>query len=295
MRSLSKDIDIKVFMYHRIIKQASGNTKDWHAVSEDNFRKQLKMLDMLNYTPITFEDLQLYLDDKLTLPKKPIILTFDDGHLDTYEVALPILKEFDMKAVVYALGNRNLRYALWDQIDGGPTLPLMTDDQLLEIRSMGFEVGAHSMTHPTLSNLSVEEQIEEIVGSKRSLENLLGENLLSFAYPYGRLDFSSYEITQKAGFKFACGVFTGPPKFGDDIFNIRRLSVGYKTGAFGYLLKLLTPYEYAEWINYKIRYEKSDPQAGAQELDIPNIDIEKYLKGKQRAKSTSIDKHRARR
>src|SRR6056297_629643 len=110
MGALAKNI--KVFMYHRVVNIDTGKVQDWRAVSAQNFRRQLKILDWLNFTPITFEDFQLYLEDKLSLPKNPIILTFDDGHLDTYEIAMPILKEFDMRAVIYVIGNRNMRYAL---------------------------------------------------------------------------------------------------------------------------------------------------------------------------------------
>lgn len=276
MNTSNRNSRIKVFVYHRILEEGAEKEKmrDWHAVSEKNFKKQLKILDSLNFTTITFKDYQLYLDNKLALPKKPVILTFDDGHLDTYEVALPILKKFGMCAVIFAIGNRNLRYALWDQKYEG-RCPLMTDDQIRLAHGAGFEIGAHTMTHPTLTNLSREEMVEEINGSKKSLENLLGEEILSFAYPYGRLNRRVYELTQKAGFKFACGVDKGPINFGDDIFNIRRISLTYKTGIFSYLAKLSVAYEY--WHKINRRYSKPSERS-VDEINIPKVDYEKSIR-----------------
>ena len=183
-----------------------------------------------------------------------------------------------MRAVIYAMGSRTLEYAFWDQEREGETLPLMTDEQILDVRADGFEIGAHTMTHPDLTRLTHQEQIEEIVASKDSLENLLGEELTSFAYPFGRVDRSSHIITQKAGFKFACGVYSGPPRFGDDIFNIRRLGIGYNTGLLTFLMKLTTPYEYLEWFNYKLKHRSSASDDFLSEHDLPAIDYEATLK-----------------
>lgn len=264
-------------MYHRVLKEAAG--RDWHAVSEGNFRKQLQLIDFLNYTPITFRDYQLYLEDQLTLPKKPVILTFDDGHLDTYEVAIPILRELDMRAVIFAVGNRDLKYAYWDQQDDShEALPLMSDEQLLEARAEGFEIGAHTMNHPDLVKLSKHEQIREIAGSKKILEQLLGEEIISFAYPYGRVCKRSYGVARQAGFKFACGVYSGPPRFGDDVFDMRRLAVGAGTNLASFLLKLTTPYEYLEWLNFKLRHRPAGSNDIFEEFESPTVDYEGTLK-----------------
>lgn len=253
----NKNTNIKVLMYHRIVKETDGDGTDLHSVSEEDFRYQLQLLDRFNYTPITFEDYNLYRKGKLTLPKKPVILTFDDGYLDTYTTALPILREFNMHAVFFVLGNRDLQYADWDQNIEEEKRPLMSDQQILEARAEGYEIGAHTMTHIVLPELDQKEMIDEIEGSKESLESLLGEKILSFSYPYGRLDSRVRSLVVQSGYNFACGVYTGPPTFGDDLFDIRRLAVNRKTGTAGFLLKLLTPYQYAEWLYGKVRHGNS--------------------------------------
>lgn len=265
-------------MYQRIKEKPAGKINNWQTVKKERFRQQLKLIDSLNFTPITFMDYQLYLEDQLTLPEKPIILTFDEGHLDTYEVALPILREFGMKAVIYVIGNRSQRYALWNQNHENDECPLMTNEQILRAREDGFEIGAHSMNHTKFTNLGKEELHEEVVGSKKSLEALLDETILSFAYPYGLHDQRAYTIVRNSGFKFACGVQTGPPGFGDDIFDIRRLAIGNNVGRAQFLLRLLTPYEYMEWMYHKLWNNSREKSISIKDIEIPNVDYEKTFK-----------------
>lgn len=243
--------NIKVLMYHRVLEQAPPEDTNWHYVLADEFRKQLKMMDKLGYTPITFYDYHLYLEDKLTLPKKPIIITFDDGYLDTYDIAMPILLEFNMSAVIFALGNRNLKRAVWEERDRQDRCPLMTDEQLEIADSLGFEIGAHSMNHLDLTKTKDDELYAEIVKSKKEIENLLAKPVYTFAYPYGRINEKIRKMAVDAGYTFACGVYTGPYRFGDDLFDIRRLAINYNTGTVQYLLRLLTPYQFIEWLYAK--------------------------------------------
>lgn len=260
------DRNIKILMYHRIVEKQIKETVNKHAVSIGDFRNQLKILEILNYTPITFLDYKLYLEDKLTLPKKPIILTFDDGYLDTFELAIPALLEFDMRAVIFVMGDRTLETANWDEVDGGE---LMTNDQLLAASSMGFEIGAHSMNHKVLTDLSEIELRDEIMDSMKSIESILGKRIQSFAYPYGCTDKRVRRITRECGFTFGCGVYTGPPGFGDDFFDFRRLGINKNTGILRFLIYLVTPYQYVEWI-----YAKGKNRV-ANQVEIDNRDFKK--------------------
>lgn len=101
-------------------------------------------------------------------------------------------------------------------------LKLLTRDKLLEI-------GTHTMTHPMLSALSPEAQYEEIVGSRRKLEESLCLSIQSFAYPFGeRQDFNAQtvRIVKNAGFASACTTISGFPKFRSDLFRLPRYGVG---------------------------------------------------------------------
>ncbi len=280
MDHLTEYKNIKVLMYHRVVEQPVDKAEDWHAVHVKKFRQQMEVIDQLNFTPITFEDYNLYLEDKLTLPKKPIIITFDDGHLDTFEVAVPVLREFNMRAVVFVVGDRELESAFWDESATGEYLPLMSDAQILDIRAEGFEIGAHTMRHPMLTELSQAEIKEEVLGSKVSIEKLLGEEILSFAYPYGALNQKVYDVICRSGFKFGCGVFSSPPRFGDDWLNIHRLAVGNNMGMAQFLTRLLMPYEYAEWVYNRLKGRATDCKDTSEqssEYDEPDLSEKSFI------------------
>lgn len=253
MKGPSTNISPKVLMYHRIVKNHSQKNANPFSIGENEFRQQLRMLERFNFTPITFEDYYLYLRNELTLPKKPIILTFDDGLEGVYEIAFPVLCEFNMRAVVFVMGDRTLRKARWYKGTEGEDCPLITDQQIVELRSEGFEIGSHGMTHTPLSGLKRKEQEAEILESKNSIERLLGEQIYTFSYPYGLHNRSAQSIVKQAGYHFACGVYTGPPQFGSERFDIRRLAIKYDIKTVSFLLRVLTPYQYAEWLYGKVR------------------------------------------
>lgn len=280
MIMIQRGANIKVLMYHRVLAEKPARPVKWHWVTVDTFSKHLKIIDFLGFTPITFSDYYLALQEKLTLPGKPIIITFDDGYRDTYQNALKILLKFNMTAVIFAMGNRQILEAEWDSSGEQDICLLMNNAELKEARALGFEIGAHSMNHLNLSTLEPETVQKEIGNSKIELERVLGEPVLSFAYPYGGLNDSVQRIAEKSGFLFGCGVYTGPPKFMVNRYDIRRLAVTSKTGMTNFILKLLTPYEYAEWLynkSKKLGYEFKEMNSSERKYKVGK-DFEKLIK-----------------
>lgn len=244
--------DPKVLMYHRIVDNRSLSESDKFCLHVDDFEQQLKVLDLLGYTPITFKDYKLFQERKLRLPKKPIILTFDDGYKDFYRLAYPVMQEKGMKGVVFVLGDRSLRYNRWDsQAADVSKVSLMTDEEILELHSSGFEIGAHSISHSNLKTLNVEDCYSEVYKSKMILEALLDSPVISFCYPYGLVNDKVKKIVDKTGFHYACSVFSGPVEFGQDPLEIRRMAIHNKTTLAGFVMRLVTPYEYLEWVWWK--------------------------------------------
>src|ERR1043165_973668 len=87
---------IKVLMYHRITDSVELARSNWTCVHVDDFRRQLMLLNKWGFSAITFEDYRLFCKGEIALPKRPVIITFDDGYLDTSALAFPILQEFGM-------------------------------------------------------------------------------------------------------------------------------------------------------------------------------------------------------
>lgn len=263
--------NIKVLMYHRVLEQAPSGNPKYHYIEADQFRKQMELLDAWNFTPITFYDYQLYLNGELSLPAKPVIITFDDGYLDTLEVAVPILNDLSIPAVIYVLGNRNLNAGEWDRVDGMEPPPLMNDEQIKEIQALGFEIGSHTMNHLPLNELDDQTIQRELGDAKKVIEDLLGEPVISVSYPFGSVDERVTSAAEACGYNFGCGVFTGPATFGEHLFDIRRMAIHQSLNHLQFLMRLLTPYEYAEWIY--TRYKKTPESSTIS--DYPNHDSDK--------------------
>lgn len=241
-----KMANIKVFMYHQLSDDWDMCERNWLCLHVNIFRDHLKLLEQLGYTTITFEDYHLAAQGKLTLPRKPIILTFDDGYENVYKLAMPNLKEYGMKAVAFVLGERNLSCNIWDADKGYDSFRLLTGEQIREMADSVFEIGAHSMNHKNLVDLDNDARLKEIYESKKDLEMLIGRPVTAFSYPYGAVNDNIKEVVRKAGYDYACSVSTGSPAFGFDVFEIPRITVFNSTGYFQMAVKLATPYEY--WV-----------------------------------------------
>ncbi len=242
---------IKVLMYHRVVEDDKQlDLYSWN-VTVSQLRRHLALLGKWGYTCINFEDYALYQQGRLNLPRKPVIMTFDDGYDEVHRNALPVMKEFGARATAFVLGDRSIKTNTWDEQSGFEGASLMEAAQILEIREAGFEIGSHSMTHADLTTLPPPEALAEVSRSKDILENLLGTPVISFAYPFGAANVSIEKLVEEAGYEYGCGVYSGPPKFAHDKFNIRRIPITRKTNAVDFALKILTPYEYYEWIRWE--------------------------------------------
>lgn len=244
----------KILMYHRIVDDESLSQTQETCVHIRKFRKQLELIDRLGYTPVTFDDYRLYQAGEMQLPRKPLILTFDDGYLDTYRFAFPLLEEFGMKGVVFALGDPSVRKNVWDAgTPGISEAQLMDEDHIVELSNHGFEIGGHSLSHPNLANLTEEECLHEVKKTKLVLEAVTGTQIQSFSYPYGRVSRQVKDCVAESGYRYACSVFSGPARFGVDPFEIRRIAVHNTTTIPGLALRLIGPYEYLEWMWWRSR------------------------------------------
>lgn len=254
-----RHIPVKVLMYHRVVDDSVRTTGYTWTVSVSQLRQQLSLLDKWGYTCISFRDYTLYREGKLVLPRKPVILTFDDGYDEIFDNAIPLLKEFGVKATMFVLGDRSIRSNLWDADPDIKGVPLLAETKVRQLYHEGFEIGSHSLTHSYLSKMSGGEAWKEIAGSKQRLEDLIGAPVASFAYPFGSQTNAIKEMVQTAGYTFGVGVFSGPPKFGDDTYNIRRIPITRSTNLLNFAFKILTPYEYYAWLRWKVHQSAPFP------------------------------------
>jgi peptidoglycan/xylan/chitin deacetylase (PgdA/CDA1 family) len=159
------------------------------------------------------------------LPPRPVILTFDDGYADFYTSAVPALQRHGFTATLYVttgfVGGTNS----WLQHIGEGMRPMVTWDQLAEMNASGIECAAHTHTHPPLDMLSPSVARDEIIRSKGVLEEHLGQQVSSFAYPFGYYNAQVRQIVQATGFASACAIKRALSSLYDDPYALARIAI----------------------------------------------------------------------
>ncbi|UOQ97213.1 polysaccharide deacetylase family protein [Hymenobacter sp. 5317J-9] len=220
---------IPVLMYHKI-PDAPLATKHQIYVTKDNFARHLAYFKSRKLTPITFADYLKFAAGERPLsefPARPIILTFDDGYTDNYTNLLPLMQQYGYRGVLYLLGDFDVRHNQWD-LAADPTEPrsdIMDRGQKQAFVAAGWEIGAHTMSHPRLTTLPLPEAAQELVRSKAALEEALQTKIVSFAYPYGDLNEPVKEAVRAAGFALGVATDTGGLTIEDDRMQVFRINM----------------------------------------------------------------------
>jgi peptidoglycan/xylan/chitin deacetylase (PgdA/CDA1 family) len=149
-------------------------------------------------------------------------LTFDDGFADFYESALPILDRYGVTATLYVVSGLLGGSSRWLEREGAASLPLLSWPQLTQIAQSGIEIGSHTRSHAALDMLPITTAKDEILSSKRALEDGLGMQIRSFAYPYGYYSRAVQSLVASAGYTSACAVRYAMSSPIDDRFALCR-------------------------------------------------------------------------
>ena len=232
---------IPILMYHNIGKPPEGARLRNLYVRATAFARQMLLLRLLGYRGLSMADAMPYLRGEKK--GRVVAITFDDGYVDTLELALPILQKYGFTATCYFVSQRLGRHNEWDASQLQVRKPLMDESQLRAWQRAGMEVGAHSRTHPRLTECTDMQLDDEIAGSKRDLEALLGAPVTQFCYPYGDLDERVVAATRRAGYDAATTVQRGRARAGEDALLLRRVLVSGSTMPHLFLLKLFSRYE----------------------------------------------------
>jgi peptidoglycan/xylan/chitin deacetylase (PgdA/CDA1 family) len=229
---------VLILMYH-MVSETDHPLQKRYAVSPKKFRWQMRYLKFKGYTPISLDDLHgsfVYNNGKL--PEKPVIITFDDGYMDNYENAFPVLKEYSFPAAIFMVSGLVGRSNLWNVAEGYPERPLIGWREAEEMMKGGVTIGSHTINHPWLTQLFSEEAKREIGESKKSLEDRLGMPINHFAYPYGDLNQPIVDIVKDAGYVTACSVRAGFNKKDTDPFILKRIGIYGEDSLWRFALKV---------------------------------------------------------
>ncbi len=198
------DRTVPILMYHKIDSVQHDDTTYW--VRTKDFEEQLKSLKALGYTSISLYDFYQYKFNGVSLPDKPIILTFDDGYQNIYMQAYPIMKQYNFTGTLFIITNyvadsssrRHVNTEISTE-SGLYPCSLMVWPEVKEMFANGMSIQSHSKTHPeSISNDTILE--EEVRGSKAVIESTLSTIVNFYCYPYCLFDSQYKEIVKDAGY-----------------------------------------------------------------------------------------------
>jgi peptidoglycan/xylan/chitin deacetylase (PgdA/CDA1 family) len=206
---------IPVLTYHRFAENCDSPL----CMPAATFELQMQYLKKNGYHAITAEQLLAFLEYRERLPEKSVLITMDDGYRSVYEIAYPILKKYGFTATLF----------IYTSFVGASRMAI-TWEQLKEMQRSGFTIGSHSIYHSDLTRLKegeTEQEYlarikEELYGSKKIIDQKLGQNTYIFAYPFGYYDQRSIQTAREAGYKIAMSVKRGGNPFFANPLTLRR-------------------------------------------------------------------------
>ncbi len=188
---------VPILCYHQVRNWKAGDgpmTKDY-TVETQNFKDQMKMLSDSGYHTILPDQLYAYLNEGKSLPKKPIMLTFDDTVLDQFTTVNPTLKKYGYKAVYFimtvSIGKK------------GKFVNYMSSEEIKQLSDEGNTIGSHTYDHKNFKKYEGKDWIEQLDKPTKKLEEITGKKIEYFAYPFGLWNKEGFPELKKRGFKMA--------------------------------------------------------------------------------------------
>ncbi len=215
---------VPILMYHQVTPSPLPEFRKY-AVTTEAFAAQMEWLALRGYVPISMNTLFEHRAGRGELPSRPVVLTFDDGYQDCLEHAAPILKARGFTATFYIVARLAGKTSRWLLTERGIELPLLDWASVRQLKAAGNECGSHSMSHPKLNQLPPTACREELLASRRLLEDQLGEEVRHLAYPFGAYNEKVRAIAVESGYRTACSVRPGWSPPDDDLMALRRIHV----------------------------------------------------------------------
>jgi peptidoglycan/xylan/chitin deacetylase (PgdA/CDA1 family) len=209
-------------MYHAF---GERDENDRYVVPRRSFARQLRLLRLLGYRSMRFEELVDDLRESRLPPRRAVVITIDDGYRDNLEMAAPLLRRYGYAATVFLVSQRVDGVNDWTSEGPLAGRPLLSWAEVEQLASDGISIGAHTRTHPALPTLGEEAMEAEVSGSREDLKARLGRPIRVFAYPYGELDESAVRAVAAAGFSGACTVEARIAGLDEDLLRVPRITV----------------------------------------------------------------------
>jgi peptidoglycan/xylan/chitin deacetylase (PgdA/CDA1 family) len=161
--------------------------------------------------------------------EREVWITFDDGFVDVFDNALSILQKHRFSSIQFLVADLLGKTNQWQERAGDVSQPLMDIAQVREWLAAGQEIGSHTCAHPKLTQLPTAQAREEIVSSKKKLEDTFGRAIRHFCYPYGDWDRAVRDLVEEAGYESACTTQAGVNVADYDLFALKRFTARYRS------------------------------------------------------------------
>jgi peptidoglycan/xylan/chitin deacetylase (PgdA/CDA1 family) len=222
--------------YHGITRTPIRHDLSMLLVRPERFRAQIELLLAAGFEFVTVAELARLAHDS-DPPAGYAAVSFDDGMRNNHATALPILSSYGIRATVYVTIGFIDGESPW--IGAASDRSMLSEEEIRELAAAGWELGAHTMTHPDLSQLDYESARREIQDSKTALEAISGVPVETFAYPFGRYNETAIAAVADSG--LAAAVATGRGDWSD--YELRRVMIGAADPMAVVALKLADRYE----------------------------------------------------
>lgn len=190
----------------------------YHAIRRrERFAAQMAVLADQGYSILSMDQLIEWITGGAPRHAPAALLTFDGRSPDQFANVVPVLQSFKFPATFFPVS-----CYLCDEV--GDELVLRRHD-LRDLAKLGYTIGCHTHTHRDLTVLSMAEVQHEVIGSKRILEDILGQPVHAFCYPYGAYNARIASVVREAGFDVAFTVDLGGVRPGDDPYQLKRVPV----------------------------------------------------------------------
>jgi peptidoglycan/xylan/chitin deacetylase (PgdA/CDA1 family) len=223
--------------YHSVGASEPSEDPHYLRVPPERFRAQVRLLREAGFEFTTVAELA---ERALGMMPEPglVALSFDDGMSDNHSVLLPLLQDEGIPATVFVTTGLIGRANPW--MAPGSAARMMTEDELCDLVRSGIELGAHTVSHPDLSELDEATCLREMVESRDYLEGLAGMPVKTFAYPFCRFGPAAVRAAGKAGFIAAV---TCEGRGSWTPLELRRAMITGRDGTASFVSKLCEVYQ----------------------------------------------------
>jgi len=230
---------LSILMYHQVGRFESMRRHRANYCDAGRFRRQMWLLANGGFNVVGLDEALDGLSGARPWPPRAVLLSFDDAYANFVEHVLPVLNEHGLPAVVYAISDWIGKRMQWaDASEGRVQSELMTAAQLREAQAAGITIGSHGMSHRKLAELAPSQQAIELRDSREALEDLLGQPVEHFCYPFGSIDRSSVRLACEAGYRSAMTCLRGAATRVDHPLLLPRKAISFGDNLLGFAWKL---------------------------------------------------------